>query len=184
MDSGLRVHFVLVHFVLMLAPMVSIVLGLQTAVHPSQLAPAVREVQGVAPVVRISHGTSISRWRLIGAVIRSPLKTPLQQVGRLMRPALNPTDTARCPHPPSGFQSNRLLSLAVDGRSIFLPDTPETRRSDPPRRQHACSEGSWAGRRSGRPLALSGWFDAAPHATRLPLAQSTSGGATRPTAER
>ena len=91
MDSGLRVHFVLG-----LAPMVSIVLGLQTAVHPSQLAPAVREVQGVAPVVRISHGTPISRWRLIGAVIRSPLKTPLQQVGRLMRPALNPTDTARC----------------------------------------------------------------------------------------
>src|SRR5680860_1200488 len=30
-------------------------------------------------------------------------------------------------------------------------------------------------------LRLFGWFDAAPHATRLPLAQSTSGGATRPT---
>lgn len=54
MGLGLRGHFVLG-----LAPMISIVFRLEPAVHPSKLAPALRKVKRVAPVILISHGRSV-----------------------------------------------------------------------------------------------------------------------------
>lgn len=46
MCPGLRAHFVL-----LLAPVISIVPELQPAEHPSELVPTMGEVQGVAPIV-------------------------------------------------------------------------------------------------------------------------------------
>lgn len=90
MDSG-RVQFVVGHFVLGLAPVIAIVLGLQTAVNASQLAPAVRKVQGVTPIVGISHAQPLSftgaRW-----TPSSPhnARRPCSKRNRLMRPAPDP----------------------------------------------------------------------------------------------
>ena len=74
LGAGLRIHFVLG-----LTPMISIVPDLQTAEHTSELVSTVWEVQGVAPVVRLSHGHPlVARWRLMDAATRSSRETSLR----------------------------------------------------------------------------------------------------------